>query len=378
MIKIPYNKPLYFGSEDIYIQKVIKNKKFSGDGPFSKECAKILEKHIGCKKAFLTPSCTASLEMALMVMDLQPGDEVILPSYTFTSTATAVVLHQAVPVFVDSCADTINIDPVLIEAAITPKTKAIIPVHYAGVSCDMDKIMAMANKYGLVVIEDAAHGIGAQDHTDGRPIGSKGHMSAFSFHETKNISCGEGGALCINDERFVKIAEIAQEKGTNRSAFFRGEVDKYSWQGKGSSYLLNEFSAAMLLKQLEKVTEISAKRMWVCKKYYEALKALESDQTFRLPQNFTHFSNGHIFYLKLNSGKAASKFRKYMLENGVLTTAHYVPLHSSIAGKKYGRFGSTMAIADKISQTLIRLPLFYDLTESEVDEIICLIKAYFL
>lgn len=378
MIKIPYNKPLYFGSEDIYIKKVIQNKKFSGDGPFSKACAALLEKKVGCKKAFLTPSCTASLEMALMVMDLQPGDEVIVPSYTFTSTATAVVLHQAVPVFVDSCVEDINIDPALIEAAITSKTKAIIPVHYAGVSCDMTKIMEIAKKHNLVVIEDAAHAIGANDHVDGSPIGSKGHMSAFSFHETKNISCGEGGALCINDERFLKIAEIAQEKGTNRSAFFRGEVDKYSWQGKGSSYLLNEFSAAMLLKQLELVEKINKKRMWICKTYNKALRKIASAETFSLPKNFHHFSNGHIFYLKLSSLDAAIAFRKYMIEAGVLTTAHYVPLHSSVAGKKYGREGSTMSVADDISTTLVRLPLFYDLKENEVSKICQLITSYFI
>ncbi len=375
-MKIPFNKPYTTGKELEYIKQAIENGHLSGDGPFTKKCQTWLEKQIGCKKALLTHSCTAALEMAAILADIQPGDEIIMPSFTFVSTANAFVLRGGVPVFIDIRPDTMNMDETLIEAAITKRTKAIVPVHYAGVACEMDTIMTIAEKHNLLVIEDAAQAIMASYKC--RPLGSIGHLSALSFHETKNIQCGEGGALLINDERFIERAEIIREKGTDRSKFFRGQVDKYSWVDIGSSYLLNDISAAFLYAQMDKATDITAKRLSAWSRYYEGLKTLADKDVFQIPSISESCKyNAHLFYIKTESLNMRAALIEYLREHGIHPVFHYVPLHSSIAGMKYGRFEGKDHFTTKESERLLRLPLYAEITLEEVDNICNIIVEFY-
>lgn len=356
-MNIFFNKPYMTGRELAYIAEAYSNSILAGDGPFTKRCHAWLEGKTGARKALLTHSCTAALEMAAILADIQPGDEVIMPSYTFVSTANAFVLRGGVPVFVDIRPDTLNIDETLIEAAITPRTKAIVPVHYAGVACEMDTIMAIASRHGLLVIEDAAQGI--MSTYKGRPLGSIGHMGAYSFHETKNITSGEGGALLVNDERFARRAEIIREKGTNRSQFFRGEVDKYTWIDIGSSYLPGEVIAAFLWAQMEEAQHITHTRLDTWRRYHESFAALEMAGILsrpKIPENCHH--NAHMYYILLASLEKRTNLISKLKEKGVNTVFHYVPLHSSPAGQKYGRVHGSMAITQNVSDRLVRLPLW--------------------
>jgi len=365
--KIPFNKPCYTGNEDKYVVDAMRSLHISGNGPYTKKCEEWFENRLKCKRALLTPSCTHALEMAAMLIGIKPGDEVIVPSYTFVSTANAFVLRGAKAVFVDIRPDTMNIDENIIEDAITEKTKAICVVHYAGVCCEMDKIMKIANKYNLYVIEDAAQGMMAT--YKGKPLGTIGHLGAYSFHETKNYtSAGEGGLLIINDESFVERAEIIREKGTNRSQFFRGIVDKYTWVDIGSSYLMNDVSAAYLWGQLEIAEEINEFRLRVWNKYYNGLLALQENGTIDLPtipEHCTH--NAHMFYIKAKNLEERTKLLAFLKENGIFAVFHYVPLHSSPAGQKYGRFHGIDKFTTKESERLIRLPLFYGIKDEEID-----------
>ncbi len=374
---IPFNKPPYTGNEDQYVLAAMRSDKVSGDGQFSKRCQAWFEEHLGCKKALLTPSCTHALEMAALLIDIQPGDEIIMPSYTFVSTANAFVLRGATIVFVDIRPDTMNIDENLIEAAITPKTKAIVPVHYAGVACEMDKIMGIAENHNLFVIEDAAQGM--MSTYKGRPLGSIGHMGAYSFHETKNYtSGGEGGLLIINDQLFIERAEIIREKGTNRSQFFRGMVDKYSWIDIGSSYLPSELQAAYLWGQLEKLNYINECRLSVWNAYYDAMMPLKNKGIIELPGfpcECVH--NAHMFYIKLESIERRTLFLEYLKSNGILSVFHYVPLHSSPIGLKVGVFVGEDKYTTKESEKLVRLPLYLGLSHKEQARVISCINLFF-
>jgi len=365
--EITFNKPCYTGNEDKYVVDAMRSLHISGNGPYTKRCEGWFENRLKCKRALLTPSCTHALEMAAMLIGIKPGDEVIVPSYTFVSTANAFVLRGAKAVFVDIRPDTMNIDENIIEDAITEKTKAICVVHYAGVGCEMDKIMKIANKYNLYVIEDAAQGMMAT--YKGKPLGTIGHLGAYSFHETKNYtSAGEGGLLIINDESFVERAEIIREKGTNRSQFFRGIVDKYTWVDIGSSYLMNDVSAAYLWGQLEIAEEINEFRLRMWNRYYNGLLALQENGTIDLPNIPEHCAhNAHMFYIKAKNLEERTKLLAFLKENGIFAVFHYVPLHSSPAGQKYGRFHGIDKFTTKESERLIRLPLFYGIKDEEID-----------
>lgn len=357
MNPIPFNKPYMTGRELWYIAQAHTNGHLSGDGMFTKKCHAWLEAHTGVHKALLTHSCTGALEMAAILADIQPGDEIIMPSYTFVSTANAFVLRGGIPVFVDIRPDTLNIDETLIEAAITARTKAIVPVHYAGVACEMDTIMDIACRHNLLVIEDAAQGI--MSTYKGKQLGSIGHMGAYSFHETKNIISGEGGALLISDERFVDRAEIIREKGTNRGQFFRGQVDKYTWVDAGSSYLPGEVIAAFLWAQMEEAQGITQKRMDIWQQYHEALAPLEHAGILRrpiVPENCQH--NAHMYYILLESLENRTEVIAQLKKQGVNPVFHYVPLHSSPGGKKYGRTSGELRHTDNLSDRLLRLPLW--------------------
>jgi dTDP-4-amino-4,6-dideoxygalactose transaminase len=354
---IPFNVPPLKGREIEYLQEALKNRQLSGDGPFTKRCHKWLEENLGVSKSLLTHSCTAALEMAAILCDLGPGDEVIMPSYTFVSTANAVVLRGATPVFVDIHADTLNIDETKIADAITSKTKAIFPVHYAGVACEMDTIMALASKHGLLVVEDAAQALGAT--YKGRALGTIGHLGALSFHETKNVVSGEGGALLINDSRFHLRAEIIREKGTNRSQFFRGQVDKYTWVDIGSSYLPSELIAAVLLAQLEVSHEITSERMTVWQAYHDGFKDLEAKGFVRRPVTPEHRQmNAHIYFLITKSLDERTKLLKHLKDSGISSVFHYVPLHSSPAGRKFGRTHGDLSLTTDLADRMLRLPLW--------------------
>lgn len=363
---IPFNKPYMTGKELWYVSQAHANGHLAGDGIFTKKCNKWLEQRVGCKKALLTHSCTAALEMAAMLAQIQSGDEVIMPSYTFVSTANAFALRGAVPVFVDIRPDTMNIDEALIEAAITPKTRAIVAVHYAGVSCEMDTIMAIAEKHGLLVIEDAAQGI--MSNYKGRPLGSIGHFAALSFHETKNIISGEGGALLVNDARFAEQAEIIREKGTNRSLFFRGQVDKYTWVELGSSYLPSELIAAFLWAQMEEADAITERRLDLWNGYHQSFAALEERGKIRrpvVPMDCSH--NAHMYYLLLPSLAARTAFIESLKQKEVQAVFHYVPLDSSPMGEKYGRKSGELKQTEIMSERLVRLPLWLGLEEYQGD-----------
>lgn len=361
--RISFNKPYMTGKELFYISQAHHNRQLSGNGPFTAKCHKWLEKQTGCGKALLTHSCTAGLEMAALLADIQPGDEVIMPSFTFVSTANAFVLRGAVPVFVDIRPDTLNIDESKIEAAITPKTKAIVPVHYAGVACEMDSIMEIARRYNLLVIEDAAQGIFSTYKS--RPLGSIGDFGALSFHETKNIISGEGGALLVNDEKLAERAEIIWEKGTNRSSFSRGEVEKYTWVDVGSSFLPGEVTAAFLWAQMEEATAITERRLAIWNSYNEGFASLESSGRVRrpvIPAGVAH--NAHMYYLLLSDLETRTKFIEKMNSMGICVVFHYIPLHSSPAGKKYGRISGEMTVTEKASDCLVRLPLWLGIEDS--------------
>lgn len=376
MEMITFNVPPYTGNEIKYIEQAVKNQKICGDGAFTKQCNAWIEEKFHAQKALLTTSGTTALEMATLLCDLKEGDEVILPSYTFSSTATSVVLTGATLVFVDIRPDTMNIDETKIEAAITSKTKAIIAVHYAGVACEMDTIMDIARRHNLLVIEDAAQGV--MSTYKGRALGTIGDFGCYSFHETKNYSMGEGGAIIINNPKYNERAEILREKGTNRAKFFRGQVDKYTWVDYGSSYLPSDLNAAYLWAQLEKADEINNNRLESWKKYYSALKPLENQGLIELPvipNECEH--NAHMFYVKLKNLKERTEFIKYLKENGVQSSFHYVPLHSAPAGIKFGRFDGEDQYTTIESERLTRLPMYYGLTDEDQGKVIEYIKKYF-
>lgn len=363
-MNIPFNKPYMTGKELWYISQAHANGHLAGDGQFTKKCSAWLESRTGCHKALLTHSCTAALEMAAILADLQPGDEVIMPSYTFVSTANAFVLRGAVPVFVDIRPDTLNIDETLIEAAITQKTKAIVPVHYAGVGCEMDTIMAIAHKHNLLVIEDAAQGI--MSTYKGRALGSIGHMGAFSFHETKNIISGEGGALLVNDPVFAERAEIIREKGTNRSQFFRGQVDKYSWVDVGSSYLPSELVSAFLWAQMEEADAITQKRLAIWDKYHNGLAILEEQNHVRrpfIPPACKH--NAHMYYIVLPDLASRTNVIDALKLKGIHTVFHYVPLHSAPGGQMHGHPHGKLDVTSAISERLLRLPVWLGIEDEQ-------------
>lgn len=361
-MNIPFNKPYMTGRELSYIAEAHLNGILAGDGPFTKRCHQWLEQSGGCLKALLTHSCTAALEMAAILADIRAGDEVIMPSYTFVSTANAFVLRGGIPVFVDIRSDTLNIDETLIEAAITSRTKAIVAVHYAGVGCEMDAIMDIARRHNLLVIEDAAQGV--MSTYKGRMLGSIGHMGAYSFHETKNIISGEGGALLVNDRQFAERAEIIREKGTNRSQFFRGQVDKYTWEDVGSSYLPGEVIAAFLWAQMEEAGSITSRRLAIWQNYHDALKPFETAGMLRRPivPSDCH-SNAHMYYILLESLQKRTEAIELLKRQGVNAVFHYVPLHSSPAGKRYGRVSGSMENTEAVSDRLLRLPLWIGITE---------------
>lgn len=366
---IDFNIPPYVGTELKYVEEAVaKNHKICGDGPFTKKCNEWLEEKTGTKKALLTTSCTHATELAALLSDIKEGDEVIMPSYTFVSTADAFVLRGAKVVFVDIRPDTMNIDENKIEAAINERTRAIIPVHYAGVSCEMDKIMDLARKYGLYVIEDAAQGI--LSSYKGKALGTIGDFGCFSFHETKNYSMGEGGALLIQDEKYVERAEIIREKGTNRAKFFRGQIDKYTWVDAGSSYLPGDMNAAYLYAQLEAAQLIFDDRMRSWNLYQKLLQPLEERKKIELPfipENCTH--NAHMFYMKAMDLEERSALIAYLKEQGIQAVFHYIPLHSAPAGLKFGRFCGEDVYTTKESERLLRLPLYYGLEEEKVSYI---------
>jgi len=368
--RIPFNLPPYTGNEDQYVLAAMRSDKISGDGKFGRMCQEWCERKLACAKALLTPSCTQALEMAAILIDIQPGDEVIMPSYTFVSTANAFVLRGAKIVFADIRPDTMNIDEKLIESAITPKTKAIVPVHYAGVACEMDTIMDIAKRHGLFVIEDAAQGM--MSTYKGRALGTFGQMAAYSFHETKNFtSGGEGGLLIINDEQYIQRAEIIREKGTNRSLFFRGMVDKYSWVDVGSSYLPSEIQAAYLWGQLEWADKITQHRLVTWNYYYEELSELAKNGLIELPTIPTDCKhNGHMFYLKAKDLDERTALLAHLKADDILAVFHYIPLHSAPAGLRFSRFHGEDVFTTKESERLVRLPIWYGMDEATREHVV--------
>ena len=365
---IPFNKPYITGKEITYIGEAHRNGMLAGDGVFTKRCHAWLEQRTGCAKALLTHSCTAALEMAALLLDIEAGDEVVMPSYTFVSTANAFVLRGAKPVFVDVREDTLNLDEKLVEAAITARTRAIVPVHYAGVGCEMDAIMAIAQRHDLKVVEDAAQGV--MSTYKGRALGSIGDLGAYSFHETKNVISGEGGSLLVNDAALAARAEVIREKGTDRNRFFRGQVDKYTWQETGSSFLPGEVISAFLWAQLEQAERITNDRLQSWHRYHVLLEALENSGQVRrpiIPADCRH--NAHMYYVLLDPGLDRALVLTEMKRRDVWPVFHYVPLHSSPAGLKYGRTQGSLAITDSIAQRLIRLPLWMGITEAEQAEV---------
>lgn len=376
MEQIPFNKPYLTGKEAHYMYQAVYTGKLSGNGEFTKKCQKFFEEKYGFKKTLLTTSCTDALEMCAILCNVQPGDEVIVPSYTFVSSALAFVRQGAKIVFADSMSTNPNIDAEKLEALITPKTKVIVPVHYAGVACDMDKIMEIANKHNILVVEDAAQAI--DSYYKGRPLGSIGHLAAFSFHETKNIIAGEGGLLAINDERFIRRAEIIWEKGTNRSEFFRGEVNKYGWVDTGSSFLPSEVIAAFLWAQLENMELIQNRRKAIWNQYNERLKKLEEKGLVRLPEIPQYATNNaHMFYLVCRTLEERTELIKYLKENGVLSVFHYLSLHLSDYYKNNNTDIPNLPECDHYADCLVRLPMYYELTTNMVNQIIDLLCKFF-
>jgi dTDP-4-amino-4,6-dideoxygalactose transaminase len=376
MQKINFNVPPFVGTEETYIAEAIRNRKICGDGAFTKKCNAWLEEYTGTGRALLTTSCTHATEMAALLSDIRPGDEVIMPSYTFVSTADAFVLRGATAVFVDIRPDTMNIDENKIEDAITEKTKAVVPVHYAGVACEMDTIMDIAKRYHLRVIEDAAQAITST--YKGRCCGAIGDYGCYSFHETKNLSMGEGGALLIRNKKDAERAEIIREKGTNRAQFFRGEIDKYTWVDIGSSYLPSELNAAYLWAQFERIEEIQKDRMRSWNRYYERLKPLAEQGYIELPyvpEDCGH--NAHMFYIKAKDLKERTALISYLKERDIGAVFHYIPLHSSPAGKRLGRFHGEDVYTTKESERLLRLPMYYGLTEEDLEMVVESVTAFY-
>lgn len=375
--KIPFNKPYLTGKEAHYMYQAVYTGKLSGNGVFTQKCQKFFEQKYGFKKTLLTTSCTDALEMCAILCDVGPGDEVIVPSYTFVSSALAFVRQGCKIVFADSMDRNPNIDADKLESLITPKTKVIVPVHYAGVACDMDKIMEIADKHGLIVVEDAAQAI--DSYYKGRPLGTIGHLSAFSFHETKNIISGEGGLLGINDDRFIRRSEIIWEKGTNRSEFFRGEVNKYGWCDTGSSFLPSEVISAFLWAQLESLDDIQNKRKQLWRQYYAGLESLAAKGYFRLPDIPSYATNNaHMFYLVCNNLEERSGLIKYLKEHDVLSVFHYLSLHQSEYYTTHYSEIPSLPNCDRYADCLVRLPMFYELKAEQVDYIVNLISNYYI
>lgn len=372
---IPFNKPYMTGKELFHIAEAHFNGMLAGDGPFTKRCHEWLEKRTNANKVLLTHSCTAALEMAALLLELGPGDEVILPSYTFVSTANAFVLRGAIPVFVDIREDTFNLDERLVEAAVTPRTRAIVPVHYAGVACEMDSLLDIAHRHDLAVVEDAAQGVMAT--YKGRALGSIGHLGAYSFHETKNVISGEGGALLVNDPRLAHQAEVIREKGTDRSRYFRGEVDKYTWQEMGSSFLPGELIAAFLWAQLEEADAITQQRLASWRRYHELLAPLEAKGVLRrpiVPAECQH--NAHMYYVLLPDEATRNHVMGHLKVNGINAIFHYIPLHSSPAGQRYGRAHGDLALTTSVASRILRLPLWIGLTDDQIAQVVdCLARG---
>ncbi|GAC1547432.1 MAG: dTDP-4-amino-4,6-dideoxygalactose transaminase [Candidatus Velthaea sp.] len=369
MKRIPFNRPAITGNEFTYIKEAIANSHLSGDGPFTERVHRWLEAQTGAHAALLTHSCTAALEMAAILANIEPGDEVIMPSFTFVSTANAFVLRGGVPVFVDISPQTLNIDPSLVETAITSRTKAIVAVHYAGVACEMDALLDIADRRGVMLIEDAAQGLGAS--YKGRPLGAIGSLGTLSFHETKNVISGEGGALLINDRSLADRAEIIREKGTNRRAFVRGTVDKYRWVDVGSSYLPSEIIAAFLCAQLESSERLLGERLAIWNDYHARLEYLERDGLLRrpiVPPYAAH--NAHMYYVLASSAESRDRYIAELSQRGIGAIFHYVPLHSAPAGLRYARTSGTLAVTDESAARLIRLPMFYALEPGDIDDVV--------
>ena len=372
---IPFNRPSIVGREFDYLRQALEGGHLSGNGPFTKRCHEWLESAIGCKKALLTHSCTAALEMAALLLDLGPGDEVIMPSFAFVSTANAFVLRGATPVFVDICCSTMNIDARLIEGALTTRTRAVVALHYAGVGCEMDSIVEVAERHKLSIVEDAAQGLLAGYR--GRPLGSFGQLGALSFHETKNLISGEGGALLINDPRYVERAEILWEKGTNRKQFFQGQVDKYTWVDVGSSYLPSELIAAFLMAQFERASAVTDRRSRLWNMYHEAFAPLEAAGIVRRPiVPGDRVPNAHIYYLLARDLPARTDLLQALKAAGVDAVFHYVPLHSSPAGRRFGRAVGNLPVTDDVSDRLVRLPLWTGMSEAKVEAVITAINGW--
>ncbi len=372
MRKLPFNRPHTTGRELEYIAQAVEGGHLSGNGPFTERCCRWLEARTGTKRAFLTHSCTAALEMAALLTDVGPGDEVIMPSFTFVSTANAFVLRRATPIFVDIVPDTLTLDPEGVEAALTRKTKVIVPVHYAGVGADMDALVQIASERGLFVVEDAAQALMSEYR--GRALGAFGSLAATSFHETKNVISGEGGALFVNDPSLVERAEVIQEKGTNRQRFFRGQVDKYTWVDLGSSYSPSEINAAFLWAQLERAAEITARRLELWRRYHVGLEELEQREQLRrpiIPPESTN--NAHMYYILLRSIEERSRLIARLDRAGAMAVFHYVPLHSSDAGKRWGRVVGDLEVTEDVSDRLLRLPLWPDLLDEDIDRIVAVI-----
>ncbi|MCQ2398571.1 MAG: dTDP-4-amino-4,6-dideoxygalactose transaminase [Sphaerochaetaceae bacterium] len=373
---ISFNIPVHIGTEEKFIREAISSHKISGDGMFTEKCTQWMENRFKAAKVFLTTSGSSALDMAAQLCGILPGDEVILPSYTFSSTANSFILAGARLVFVDIRPDTMNMDEQKLEAAITTKTKVIVPVHYAGVACEMDTIMKIARSYGLMVVEDAAQGV--MSKYKGNALGTIGDFGCYSFHETKNYSMGEGGAIVINNPEYIERAEILREKGTNRSKFFRGQVDRYTWQDFGDSYLPSELNAAYLWAQLEKADEINNSRLEIWNRYYKALKSLGDFDLIQIPyipDDCKH--NAHIFYIKLRNLRERTSFISYLAEHGIESVFHYVPLHSAPAGIKFGRFNGKDVYTTAESERLTRLPLYYGLNLEDVDKVVKTVMDFF-
>ena len=373
---INFNVPPYTGKEMEYIKQAVENQKICGDGPFTKKCNEWIEKKTGTAKCLLTPSCTQATELAALLADIKEGDEIIMPAYTFVSTADAFVLRGAKPVFVDIRPDTMNIDETKIEAAITDRTRAIVPVHYAGVACEMDTIMDIANRHHLFVIEDAAQGIMA--FYKGKALGAIGDFGCYSFHETKNLSMGEGGAILIKDAKYIEDAEIIREKGTNRSKYFRGQIDKYTWVNYGSSYLPSDMNAAYLWAQLELAQKITDVRLARWNQYNELLQPLKQRGILELPtvpEGCIH--NAHMYYIKTKNIEERTRLIDFLKENGILAVFHYIPLHTAPAGIRFGEFRGEDVYTTRESERLLRLPMFYTLTEAEVEYIVGKVKEFY-
>jgi len=374
--RIPFNRPHVIGTESGYIREAVERGQLSGNGLFARRCAQLLEETVGSRLALLTPSCTAALEMAAILADVGPGDEVIMPSFAFVSAANAVALRGGVPVFVDIREDTCNIDERLVEDAVTERTKAVTVIHYGGVGCDLDVIGDVAERHGLVLVEDAAHAVGARWR--GRPLGGVGELGTLSFHETKNVHCGEGGALLVNDERFAERAEILQEKGTDRSRFFRGEIDKYTWQDLGSSFLLSDLGAAFLWAQLERTDEINAGRQRTWDAYHSAFEGLERDGRVRrpvIPEDCE--PNASLYYLLVRDLEERTAVVAALAERSIYAAFHYVPLHSSPGGSRLGRVAGELAVTDAVSDRLVRLPLWAGMPDRDVARVVDAVHAFY-